>query len=114
MQQAFRLLLSNFPKLTLFGILFFLFSCLLSTILHSPIFLWVALELARLGVPTQHTIPLHLQIGINLWGVLTSFILLPFYSSAITLMWYDCQVRKEGLDLRLWLYRLKQRRGFAT
>jgi hypothetical protein len=114
MQESFRLIFSDFPKLILFGITFFLFSCVLSAVLNAPVMLWVGLELSRLGVPTHHTIPMHIQVGLNFWGVLTYFVLLPFYSSAVTLMWYDCQVRKEGLDLKLWLRQLMQRRGFST
>lgn len=107
-RQAFRLIYGNFSRLALFGTAFFLFACAVSGALHFPVLAWAGLEISRLGLPTRHAIPIHVQAIIDLWTFLTSFILLSFYSSAMTLMWHDCQIRKEGLDLKLWLHHLRQ------
>lgn len=110
-RQSFRLVLSNFPRLILFGVLFFLFAFVISMVLHAPIFIWTVVELMRLGVSHQQALPFHLQVGMNLWNMLTQFIMTPLYTGALVLIWYDCQVRKEGLDLELWLQRIIQRRN---
>jgi hypothetical protein len=112
-RRAFRLVFSNFTHLMLFGIFAFIFACVLSSALHTPVLIWSIVETARISKPTQHQVPLHVQVVFNAWTLLSSFILLAFYSSAFTLAWHDCRVRKEGLDLKLWLYQLMQRRGIS-
>lgn len=108
---AYRLLLNNMPRAILFALALFGFGLVMSSVLNVPAFLWMWLEMTRLGLSQQHHAPLHVNIILNLWSSATHLILTPFYISAVTLFWYDCQVRKEGLDLRLWFENLVRRRN---
>lgn len=109
--QAYRLLFSSLPRLVVFAIALFVFSSVLSTVLNAPIIVWASAEMLRQGVTQQHHLPMHVNLAINIWGSLIHLVLSPFYTAAITLFWYDCRVRKEGLDLRLWFNQMIQRRG---
>lgn len=107
--KSYRLLFSNLPNLVVFGIVLFLFVSLLSTVMHGPLLIWLGFELTRLNSSVQHTLPVHIQIIFNLWNSFVFMLLTPMSLSAITLAWYDCQVRKEGMDLKLWLRQILQR-----
>ena len=80
-------------------------------VLMSPVWIWSILELTRLGINQQDRIPLHVQTVLNIWSSLANLLVLPFHISALTLFWYDCLVRKEGLDLKLWFSRILQQQG---
>lgn len=108
-QKSFKLLVEQFPRLLIFTVALSLFSLVMITVLMSPAVFWMMVELTRLGVSQQHFLPLHVQIGFNLWSCLANLIMFPFHISAITLLWYDCLVRKEGLDLKLWFNQLIKR-----
>ncbi|HEY9745425.1 MAG TPA: hypothetical protein V6C99_04335 [Oculatellaceae cyanobacterium] len=109
MKQAFQLTFTNLPKLLCFSVAFFLFTCVLSAVLHALPTIWAVLEFFRIGHPHTATFPLHVQAVMQFWTSLVSFVMLPLHCSALTLLWYDCQVRKEGLDLKLWLEQLRRR-----
>jgi hypothetical protein len=108
---GYRMILSNLPRLILFALALFAFSIVVSMVMNTPILLWAWLERARLGVSEQHHVPLYVHAMLNLWRSLADLFLIPFYISAATLFWYDCRVRKEGLDLQLWLAGILRRRG---
>lgn len=111
LKEAYRLLFKNLIRLTLFGVVLFCFSGALSVVLMSPAWIWAVLEMARLGLSQQHYIPLHVQSVLNIYSSLASLLMLPFHISALTLLWYDCQVRQEGLDLRIWFNRILERQN---
>ena len=75
------------------------------SVLLSPVILWMGIEQTRLGL--HQTVPLYLQTAWNVWNSLANGLMMPYYISALILMWYDCQVRSEGLDLQLWLDQLQ-------
>jgi hypothetical protein len=108
--NSYKLVFANMPRLVLFSIALFFFSLTLSLVLNAPAFLWAFLEMTRLGVSKQHYLPMYIHVVMNLWQNLVHLLLTPFYLSAVTLFWYDCRVRKEGLDLQLWLEQLTHRR----
>lgn len=110
-QKSFKLLIDQFPRLLLFAIAVFFLSMIMMAVMMGPAGFWVIVELSRLGVNQQHYLPLHVQIVLNLWSCLANLIMYPFHVSAVTLLWYDCLVRKEGLDLKLWLNQLIHRQG---
>ncbi|MCE3234748.1 MAG: hypothetical protein K0Q50_928 [Vampirovibrio sp.] len=105
-RQAYRFLFRNLVRLTAFGLTLFFFSSVITTVLMSPLWIWAVMEMTRLGVSQQHSIPLHVQSIMNIYSSLTGLLILPFHISALTLLWYDCQVRQEGLDLKIWFRRL--------
>ena len=112
-QKSFKLLFDQFPRLLLFALALSLLTMVMSTVIMSPVGFWMMVELARLGVNQQHFLPLHVQIIFNLWSSIVNLLIFPFHISAITLLWYDCLVRKEGLDLKLWLNQLISRQPEA-
>lgn len=110
-KHAYKLLFENLTRLILFSIALFFLSMTIQAVLVSPAWIWMALEFARLGVSQQHHIPMHIQTVLNIWSSLASLIVVPFNISALTLLWYDCLVRKEGMDLKLWFNNLIRRQG---
>lgn len=52
-------------------------------------------------------IPLPVSIGASVYGIIVQGIIWPFIFAALTLFWYDCQVRWQGADMRLRLERLR-------
>jgi hypothetical protein len=111
LKEAYLLLFKNFPRLIVFALALFCFSAVLTTVLLSPVWLWAILEMTRLGISQQHYIPLHIQSVLNISSSLANLVILPFHMSALTLLWYDCQVRSEGLDLLIWFNNLICRYG---
>ena len=110
-KNSYRLVFANAPRLILFSLAQFFLALVISTVINSPVLIWAGIELSRLGLSRPFQIPLHVQTVINLWSVIASLALMPFYVSAFTLLWYDCQVRQEGLDLVLWFNALLRRQG---
>lgn len=106
-----KLLLTNLPRVIGFSLALFGFTWLMVIVMMSPAWVWSALELNRLGINQQHVIPEYVQAVLNLWNTVVNLIVLPFHLSALTLFWYDCQVRREGMDLQLWLQRLMGRQN---
>ena len=108
--HAWRLTFRNLPRAMLFGALLALFSLTLSMVLNTPAFIWAMFEMQRLitANPAMNpgTPPPHVQFILTLWGSLMYMGVVPFLCAAGVLFWYDCQVRREGLDLSLWLRRL--------
>lgn len=109
--RGYRLVFRDIFRLLSFSLAFFGMSVLLSAVLNSPAVIWGAWEAWRLSLSDQHTVPLHVNVIINIWNSLTALVWLPFYLSAASLFWYDCQVRHEGLDLHLWFEDLAMRHG---
>lgn len=111
LKHAYKVLFENALRVIPFTMTLFLFSWIIIFVLMSPAWIWTIMELTRLGINQQHHIPLHIQTVLNLWSNLTNLLVIPFQISAMTLFWYDCLVRKEGLDLKIWFNRLIQRQG---
>lgn len=63
-----------------------------------------------MALSTSHmtVMPVSVSIGLNLYGMVVSALVWPFIFAALTLFWYDCQVRSEGADLGLRVQRLRQ------
>ncbi len=101
----------NLARILVFALALFLFSTIVSMALHAPVYAWALYEKGRMGMTSQVALPMHVSAIINLWTGLINIILMPFYISTLTLFWYDCKVRAEGLDLRLWFRSLASRRG---
>jgi len=111
-RAAYRLMFARFTQLLLFSLSLGLFSMVLGGVLMSPAFMWMFIELQRLGIGQQHHVPIHIQTVINIWSSLANLVIYPFQISACTLLWYDCQVRQDGLDLQLRFNRMVHRKGF--
>lgn len=109
--NAYRLIFVSLPRLMLFAMALFGFSLVVSLTMSAPALVWSWLEMARLGVSDQHHVPLYINTVLNLWRSVVDLLLIPFYVSAATLFWYDCRVRKEGLDLQIWFAGILRRRG---
>jgi hypothetical protein len=109
--HAYQLLFENITRLILFSVALFFLSLAMVSVIMSPAWIWTAMEFARLGLSQQYHIPMHIQAVLNIWGSLGNLIIIPFNVSALTLLWYDCLVRKEGLDLKLWFNHLIRRQG---
>lgn len=109
--RCYRLLFQHSPRLILFSLALFCFSFVMMSVLMVPVWTWAIMEFTRLGISHQHHLPMYIQAVLNVWGSLVNLILFPFHISAVTFIWYDCQVRSEGLDLRLWLSHILRRRG---
>jgi len=110
-QNAFSLLFRNFPRLVMFSIALFLLSMTMIGVMMGPASIWMLVEMTRKGVNQYYHLPFYMQMVMNLWSSLTNLIFYPFWVSALTLLWYDCQVRKEGMDLRLWFNQIVGRHG---
>jgi hypothetical protein len=108
---SFTLIFRNFPRLVGFSVCGLLLSVSILSVLLSPVVLWMGIEQTRLGL--HQTIPLYLQTAWNVWNSLANCLIMPYYVSALILMWYDCQARSEGLDLQLWIERLHPPTGIA-
>lgn len=107
---SFTLIFKNFPRMIGFSVCGFLLSLSMLSVLLSPVILWMGIEQTRLGL--HQTIPLYLQTAWNVWNSLSNCLMMPYYISALILMWYDCQVRSEGLDLQLWIEQLQPKASF--
>lgn len=110
-RNSYRVVFANAPRLMGFALAQFFLALVIAAVIQSPVLIWAGIEYSRLGMSTPFTVPLHVQTVLNLWSTLASFVLMPFHISAFTLLWYDCQVRKEGLDLVLWFNSILQRQG---
>jgi hypothetical protein len=111
LSKSYKLLFENIHRIIPFAMILFFFSWILLGVLMSPAWIWSILELARLGINQQDHIPMHIQTVVNIWSSLANLLVLPFHISALTLFWYDCLVRKEGLDLKIWFNRILRRQG---
>ncbi len=107
--HAFRLMFRNFPRALLFGFLLFVLFTTLSLAMSMPIQMWTLFELMFNRVGEPGVIPFHVSVVANIYQILVGTVLWPFIFTALTLLWYDCRVRSDGLDLRLSLYRLNER-----
>jgi hypothetical protein len=105
-QILFRLI----PRVILFSVSFVVLSWIFMGVLMSPALIWIKLEMSRTALASHHLLPLYIQSIWNIWSSLANCLIMPFYISAITLFWYDCQTRSEGLDLKLWLEKLQIRK----
>ena len=114
LKEGLRQVSRNFPRMIRFGLALFIFSSAVSMALHMPVYSWVWYEKARLGLGASATPPMYVRLVLTLWSSLASILLTPFALSAITLFWYDCQVRSDGLDLKLWLADMTQRQNKGT
>jgi len=104
---AMRMLFANLPRAVVFGMLLIVFWCVLAAVLQLPIGIWMGIELRRLDDAVQPgTLPLHVSFVVNLLTSIIKTAMTPFGFCTLTLFWYDCQVRKEGADLALWLDKL--------
>lgn len=111
MKQGLKQVFENLPRLLPFALVLFFFTWIVMLTLMTPALIWTILELQRLGIDQQHHIPMHISLVTNVMRGVIELLSGPFIISALTLFWYDCQVRREGLDLRLWFNHLVQRRG---
>lgn len=107
--QSYQLLFRHFPAVVLFSLGLLFFSWALLIVLMGPIYLWMAIESARIHT-TLH-LPFYIQAIHNIWASLTNMLIMPLLASAMALFWYDCQTRSRGLDLQLWLQKLKARKS---
>lgn len=105
LKQAYQLLFRNFSKVVLFSLGLLIFSWLLLGVLVSPVYFWVMMESTRISLKTS--LPFYIQAVLNLWSSLANMLIAPLIASAMALFWYDCKTRSQGLDLKLWLDRLK-------
>jgi hypothetical protein len=108
-RNAYRLLFGNFPRLLIFALGLFFMMCAMTGVLMMVPSLWAVVEKTRTGLSYADRLPMHVQVVFNLCSSLASLIVNPFLISAVTLLWYDCLVRREGLDLRLWFNQLARR-----
>lgn len=112
-RNSYRLMFSNFPRLLVFALALFAMSFVMGLVMTGPAMVWMAFEWMRLGVTSQYHVPMHIKMVMNIWSSLVNLILYPFQISAVTMLWYDCLVRKEGLDLRLWFNQVVSRHGHS-
>lgn len=111
LSDSFQLLFKHFPRVLLFSVAALMLSWTFMGVMLGPASIWMAVEMARAGIGNQHTLPVYMQTIWNIWSSLANCLIMPFHVSALTLFWYDCQVRGEGLDLKLWLERLRIRKS---
>ncbi|WP_373530977.1 hypothetical protein [Vampirovibrio sp.] len=106
--DSYQLLFKSVPRVLLFSIGFMLLSWSFMGVLMGPVSLWMGVEMSRTGLDNHHSVPLYVQSIWNIWSSLANCLIMPFHISALTLFWYDCQTRAEGLDLKRWLNKLQQ------
>lgn len=109
---AFACLSRNFLKAALFGALIVIFTVVIGQVIQLPMNIWLIIEYQRIWVQehaSAGTLPWYVAAITNLWASITTVLLIPFNTASLTLFWYDCQVNSQGLDLELWLDRLKRR-----
>ncbi len=114
--KAFRIAFASVGrslfKTALFGSLLVVFTVAVSQTIQLPMNVWLFFEVQR-TILQEHSspenLPWYVKSAANLWTSLTMILLIPFNAAALSLFWYDCQVNTQGLDLTLWLERLKQR-----
>lgn len=111
LKRASRLLATNASRLIPFAGGLFCFSLVVSVMLNLPPQVWAWFEKTRLGMADADRVPLYINLVVNLWDSLIDLFLIPFYIGALTLFWYDCRARKEGLDLQIRLQNMMVRRG---
>jgi hypothetical protein len=108
--DSYQILFRLTPRVILFSVGFLLLSWIFMGVLMSPALIWIKVEMSRTGLASHHSVPLYVQSIWNIWSSLANCLIMPFYISAMTLFWYDCQTRSEGLDLKLWLEKLQVRK----
>jgi len=111
-RMAYACLGRNLPKAALFGALIVIFTVVISQVIQLPINVWFLVEYSRIWAQDHAsggTVPWYVTAATNMWTSLTTMLLIPFNTASLTLFWYDCQVSSQGLDLQLWLDRLKRK-----
>ncbi|MBX2860260.1 MAG: hypothetical protein KTR14_03435, partial [Vampirovibrio sp.] len=115
--QAFygiQLAFANMRKVMLYSLSsLFVFMCI-SMALHLPVWLWLVVELGLAAMDNVKTAPDHVLAAYTLWGSLVFGFLVPAWMAGVTLLYYDCQACKEGLDLRRLFERMRVRRKIAV
>jgi hypothetical protein len=111
-KNSSALIFKNVFQVTLFLVLFSVVTFFMNLAFMFPVWVWVGFEVARTGVGgAQHfMLPLHVQIVTGITTTLLQLIQLPFQTAALTLFFYRCKIRYEGLDLQEWLWRLSSSR----
>ncbi len=105
-KSGYKMVFTNISRVVWFTLALVIFQWVLAGVMLLPAWIWVGIEMTRTGLGAHHGLPLHIQTIFNIWGSLCGMLTMPFYISAMSLFWYDCQVRNQGLDLTLWLERL--------
>lgn len=104
--QAYKLLFKNFFRVICFTVGLMIFNWILMGVLMVPASTWIAIEFAKEGAANLQHLPIYPQLIWNIWSNFANMLAIPYYVCAITLFWYDCQVRTQGKDITLWLERL--------
>ncbi len=107
--QSLRLLRTNLFRTLVFGFLLFVLYTVLSLAMTLPLQTWFILEVIFNRPDDLTLVPIHKSLMMSIYQALTFSILWPYIFAAITLFWYDCRVRSEGLDLRLMLHQMNER-----
>lgn len=111
-QQAFRHVFANLPRTMIYGGILLFFLTIWFSVWNLPFYIWTFIE-AMLGAiqpgSKNSSTLLLIQNTLHVWGSLVSAFSLPIYVSGATVFWYDSSVNRDGLDLRLWLARLRGR-----
>ncbi len=97
----------NLGRLIPFMLVLIIFSGVMTSTLLAPVVIWMGLELQKLAPALRGHFPVHVTTAFVVANGLAQLVNGPFTVAAMTLFWYDCRVRREGLDLTLWLNRLR-------
>ncbi len=107
---SYRLLTKNWVRVVLFGILLYVLYMVLSLALMLPLQVWFLLEIIfNPGTDPAALMPIHKSLIMSVYQALVFSVIWPFIFAGATLLWYDCRVRSEGLDIRLLLHRMSER-----
>lgn len=107
-KQSMALTFKNMFRITLFLTLLAIITLVINIVVSYPVWLWIGLEVTRLGVGgVQHfLLPFHIHLTLSFLTSGIQLIQFPLQAAALTLFFYDCKVRREGLDIQIWLNRL--------
>lgn len=107
MGAFFGMMFRNLPRVAAFGLALMVFYAFLALFLQIPMFIWLSFELHQLSLNPESlssaVLPMHVHLISQLWSSLVNAIVWSFTFASITLFFYDCKVRTEGLDMKLTL-----------
>lgn len=102
---------ANFPRLIPFALALFALTGLILMTLMGPVIGLIAWGTAPYPPGQLPSLPFGAIVLLSLSRGAIELVVGPFVISALVLFWYDCRVRRDGLDLSLRLDALLRRRG---
>lgn len=114
LMRSYKMTFSRFPQTLGFSVTLLATWFFLDIALTSALQVLYGFEYARSGIysgkasaASELEIPIHLQILSSVWNSIVFMYLMPMFYMASGFFYYSLRMREEGMDIDLWLKRLK-------